>query len=75
MSIAYTTVRRKGRRTARLTVAPDDSMVITVPAHLSDEQVAGLMRRKSTWVRTKIVFSREVLHPHRRKEVTAQALR
>ena len=68
MPIAYTTIRRKGRKTASLTVAPDNSVAITVPAHLSDEQVAGLVRRKSAWIRKKIAFNREVLHPHRRKE-------
>lgn len=68
MDFQYTVIRRRGRRTASITVAPDNSVTIVVPAHLTDADVAGLIRRKSPWISRKIAFNREVRQPYRRKE-------
>jgi predicted metal-dependent hydrolase len=68
MAQPYTVIRRKGRRTASLTVAPDNTVAITVPAELSDAAVEALIRRKQNWIYRKIAFNSEVRFPHKPKE-------
>lgn len=68
MPIAYTVIRRKGRRTASLTVAPDNAVTITVPTELSHAGVEALIKRKQNWIHRKIAFNSEVRFPHKPKE-------
>ena len=68
MDLPYTTIRRPARKTASITVAPDNSVVVTVPEHLTNDEVTALVRRKRAWIRKKIAFNREVRLPYSRKE-------
>lgn len=68
MALSYTTVRRRGRKTASISVSPDNRVTVTVPSRLSDAEVAALVKRKSGWIQRKIAFNSEVRHPYRRKE-------
>lgn len=68
MGIHYTVVRRAGRKTASVTVAPDNSVTVIVPAELDDEAAAAIIQRKRKWIYKKIAFNREVRTPHKPKE-------
>ena len=68
MSIEYTIIRREGRKTASIAVAPDNSVSITVPSELDDESVARIIQRKRGWIHRKIAFNSEVRFPHKPKE-------
>ena len=68
MSIAYTVIRRKGRKTASITVAPDNAVTIIVPDQLDDDAVAAIIRRKQAWIHHKIAFNNDVRFPHKPKE-------
>ncbi|MBT7912810.1 M48 family metallopeptidase [Candidatus Bathyarchaeota archaeon] len=68
MGIDYTVIRREGRKTASVTVSPDNSVSIIVPAELDDEAIEAVIRRKSSWIYRKIAFNKEVRTPHKPKE-------
>jgi len=68
VDIQYTLLRRSGRKTASVTVAPDNSVTVIVPAELDDEAAAAIIQRKRKWIYGKIAFNKEVRIPHKPKE-------
>lgn len=52
--IEFQVIRRPRRRTASISVKPDGTVRVLVPASLSDDQVTELVERKSTWIQNKI---------------------
>lgn len=61
-------IRRARRKTASLQVSPSNEVSVIVPADLSDDRIAALVRRKIPWILGKIKFNNEVSHPRRPKE-------
>lgn len=50
----YSIVRRPRRKTAAISVSPDDTVTVTVPQHVTDEQAREFVQRKYRWIKERI---------------------
>ncbi len=50
----FTIVRRNRRKTASISVSPENRVTITVPDYLSDDRIMEIIERKSRWIRKRI---------------------
>ncbi len=64
----YQIIRRPRRRTASISVKPDCSVRILVPATLSNQKIDELVKRKSRWIRSKITQFQEIQRNNKEKE-------
>lgn len=64
----YKVIRRDRKKTASLQVSPHNEVSIIVPADLSEEHIAEIIRHKTPWIISKIKFNEEVQHPQKPKE-------
>ncbi len=60
MSFAYQIKRSRRRKTVAICVKPDGSVRILVPSILPDKNIAALVQKKSTWIRSKIARFQEM---------------
>lgn len=68
ISFDYQVIRRPRRRTASISVKPDCSVQVMVPATLSDQKIDELVKRKSRWIRNKIAQFQEIQRNSKEKE-------
>jgi predicted metal-dependent hydrolase len=66
--IEFQVIRRPRRRTASISVKPDGTVRVLVPASLSDDQVTELVERKSTWIQNKIAHFEAICNNEKDKE-------
>lgn len=64
----YQIIRRPRRKTASISVKPDGSVRILVPATLSEQKIIELVERKSQWIQGKISHFQEIQENQREKE-------
>jgi predicted metal-dependent hydrolase len=64
----YDVIRNSNRKTANLSVSPDNKVSIIVPNRLMNEEVETIVQKKSQWIREKIKFNNEVKYPFKEKE-------
>lgn len=64
----YTVITNPNRKTASLSVSPENKVSIIVPDRLKSEEVDKIVQKKSQWIREKIRFNNEVKHPFKEKE-------
>ena len=60
MSFAYQIRRSRRRKTVAICVKPDGSVRILVPYILPDKNIAALVQKKSTWIKSKIARFQEM---------------
>ena len=68
ISFDYQVIRKPRRRTASISVKPDCTVRIMVPASLSDRKIAELVKRKSSWIKNKIYHFKEIQRNSNKKE-------
>ena len=68
INFEYQVFRRPRRKTAYISVNPDCSVRLLVPATLSDDKIIELVNRKSGWIRTKIAHFQEINQNQKQKE-------
>ncbi|MDQ6960578.1 MAG: DUF45 domain-containing protein, partial [Mariprofundaceae bacterium] len=68
LEFEYEVIRRPGRRTASISVKPDNTVVIVAPSSLSRERVEQIVRSKTRWIRSRLRFNEEMRERHRPKE-------
>ena len=54
MTFEYQVIRRPRRKTAAITVKPDGTVQVVVPASLSEDRVIDLIERKGRWIKEKL---------------------
>lgn len=64
----YQVIRRPRRRTASISVTPDNSVTVVVPESLSENQIVQLVNRKKGWIKGKILFNDHVRKYHKPKQ-------
>ena len=64
----YQVIRRQRRKTASISVKPDGSVQVMVPATLSEQKILELVNRKSLWIRGKIAEFKEIQGKSKEKE-------
>lgn len=64
----YQVIRRAKRRTASISVTPESAVRVVVPSRLTEKQIIELVKRKSRWIRSKILFNDEVRNKYKPKE-------
>lgn len=70
----YQIIKRPRRKTAAISVRPDCSVRILVPATLPDHKIVELVKKKSKWVNEKIEYFQELQKNHRAKEFVSGEL-
>lgn len=68
MSFDYQVIKRPRRRTVSISVKPDCSVQLLVPAYLSDRKISDLVKQKSSWIKSKISYFKEIQKYHKEKE-------
>ena len=68
MSFEYQIIKRPRRRTVSISVKPDCSVRLLVPASLSDRKIAELVKQKSGWIKNKIDHFQEIQKDHKEKK-------
>ena len=63
----YTVIRKPKRKTASVSVAPDNSVSVIVPDRLTDEEVESVVHDKRQWILKKKALNNEVRKPARPK--------
>jgi len=75
VSFTYSIIRNPNRKTASLSVSPDNKVTIIVPENLKNEDVQKIIENKSHWVNEKIRFNKQVKYPYKSKEyVSGEAI-
>lgn len=75
IAFTYSIIRNPNRKTASLSVSPDNKVSIIVPENLSNEDVQKIIENKSHWVNEKIRFNKQVKYPYKSKEyVSGEAI-
>ena len=64
----YTVIRKDKRKTASVSVAPDNSVSIIAPQELSEDEIAKIVKRKHQWILNKKALNNEVRKPGKPKE-------
>lgn len=64
----YTVVRKNRRKTASVSVAPDNSVAVLVPEKLSEDEITKIVKRKHQWILNKKALNNEVRKPGKPKE-------
>lgn len=64
----YQIIRRPRRKTASISVKPDCSVRVVVPASLPEHKIVDLVKRKSNWIINKIIHFQEIKKSHKVKE-------
>jgi predicted metal-dependent hydrolase len=60
----YALVRRPGRKTASISVSPENAITVKVPSGMKTDAIEAFVARHSNWVRKKIRFNTEVREPY-----------
>ncbi len=68
MSFEYQIIKRPRRTTVSISVKPDCSVRLLVPANLSDKIITKLVKQKSSWIKSKIEHFQELQKYHKEKE-------
>lgn len=68
MSFEYHVIKRPRRKTVSISVQPDCSVRLLVPANLPDKKIRELVKQKSNWIESKIAYFKEIQKHHREKE-------
>lgn len=68
MSFTYQIIKRPRRRTVSISVKPDCSVRLVVPASLPDKKIIELIKQKSSWVESKIAYFKEIQKRHQEKK-------
>ncbi len=61
-------VRKPRRKTVSISVKPDCSVRVLVPAKLPEKNIVELLQQKQDWIQSKITFFQENKHNHQPKE-------
>ena len=64
----YQIIKRPRRKTVSISVQPDCSVRILVPAKLPKQTIVELIKQKSRWIQSKITIFQEIYHNHPPKE-------
>ena len=64
----YDIYRKPNRKTASVNVLPDNSVSITVPDHLSEDEIEKVIKKKKPWILKKKALNNEVRKPAKDKE-------
>ncbi|WP_319549362.1 YgjP-like metallopeptidase domain-containing protein [Desulfogranum marinum] len=67
-SFEYRVIRRPRRKTASISVKPDCTVQVIVPATLSEQKVTELVERKRQWIRRKLDHFREIKKKDKEKQ-------
>lgn len=57
LDFQYQVVRRPKRKTASITIKPDNSVTVMVPKSLSEKQIVQLLVRKQQWIKKTFYFN------------------
>ncbi len=68
LEFEYEVIRRPRRKTASISVKPDNAVVIIVPHKLPQESIEQIVKSKTRWIRSKLRFNQEVREKHKPKE-------
>lgn len=68
MSFKYQIIKRPRRRTVSISVKPDCSVRLLVPANLPEKKIIELIKQKSSWVEGKIAYFQELQKRHKQKK-------
>lgn len=75
IAFSYTVIRKSNRKTASLSVSPDNKVAVIVPDSLKEKEIQNLIDKKSKWIRDKIRFNEQVKYPCKPKEyVSGEAI-
>ncbi|EDM28098.1 hypothetical protein LNTAR_12116 [Lentisphaera araneosa HTCC2155] len=64
----YTILKKPNRKTAKVIVAPDNSVSILAPDNLSDDEIDKIIQKKRLWILKKKALNNEVRKPAKSKE-------
>ena len=67
-TFGYQVIRRPRRRTASISVKPDCTVRVSVPASLTDAQVTELVKRKSRWIQSKLAHFEAISRSEKKRE-------
>lgn len=68
MAFEYQVIRRPRRKTASISVQPDGTIRVLVPASLPEDKVIELMEQKSQWIKEKIAHFEDCKRSYSPKE-------
>ena len=68
MSFKYQIIKRPRRRTVSISVKPDCSVRLLVPANLPEKKIIELIKQKSSWVESKIAYFQELQKCYKEKK-------
>ena len=68
LEFEYEVIRRPRRKTASISVKPDNAVLVIVPSNLPHESIEKIVRGKARWIRSKLRFNEEVRERFRPKE-------
>ena len=68
MSFEYQVIRRPRRKTASISVKPDGTVQVMVPATLPEDRVIELIERKGRWIKEKIAHFEDLKSNYSPKE-------
>ncbi len=61
----YTVIRRPGRKTLCIRIAPDNRVEVLAPSFLNARQIADFVAEKQAWIAAKQHYNRHVRRPYR----------
>lgn len=64
----YTIKKNPNRKTASVSVAPDNSVSVIVPDNLTDDEIEKIIKKKTQWILKKKALNNEVQKPAKAKE-------
>jgi predicted metal-dependent hydrolase len=53
----YQVIRRPRRKTASITIKPDNTVTVVVPASVTDKQIVHFLQRKTPWIQNTLHFN------------------
>jgi len=68
VAFEYQVIRRPRRKTAAITVKPDGTVQVVVPASLSEDRVIDLIERKGRWIKEKLADFEKLKSNNRQKK-------
>jgi predicted metal-dependent hydrolase len=68
LEFEYEVIRRPRRKTASISVKPDNAVMVIVPSNLPQERVEKIVRSKARWIRSKLRFNAETRERFKPKE-------
>lgn len=71
MTFEYQVIRRPRRKTASISVKPDGTVQVLVPASLPEDRVVELVERKGRWIKEKIAYFEEFKSNYSPKKYTS----